>query len=224
MSQEPHPSATVVLVRDKGGQLELLLLERRPRRVGDAPGPWVFPGGKVDDVDIEGDSKDEIAEARRAAVREVTEEAGLHIETDKLIPISRWITPSLSPRRFDTWFFIAAAPSEQSVKVDGDEIARHRWITATDALQAHHEKTISLAPPTFVTTTWVKDYRNATEAIDRLGQAEFLTFRPKICQTPDGTAMLYPGDAGYRDSDPDQKGSRHRLWALQEGYRYERDI
>jgi 8-oxo-dGTP pyrophosphatase MutT (NUDIX family) len=224
MSQEPRPSATVVLVRDKSGQLELLLLERRPRKAGEAPGPWVFPGGKVDDVDIEDHSKDEIAEARRAAVREVMEESGLQIGTDQLVPISRWITPSLSPRRFDTWFFIAAAPPEQSVKVDGDEIARHRWMTAADALKAHHEKTISLAPPTFVTTTWVRDYRNATEAIDRLGQAEFLTFRPKICQTPEGTAMLYPGDAGYPDSDPDQKGSRHRLWALQDGYRYERDV
>ena len=135
MTQEPLPSATVVIVRDNDGQLELLLLERRARKAGVAPGPWVFPGGKVDGVDIDDHARDEIAEARRAAVREVMEESALHIKTDQLVPISRWITPTLSPRRFDTWFFIAAAPPQQPVKVDGDEISRHRWMTAPDALR-----------------------------------------------------------------------------------------
>lgn len=222
LSQEPHPSATVVLVRDVQEHLELLLLERRPRKAGAAPGPWVFPGGKVEAVDTDANS-DEIADARRAAIREVSEESGLQIDTRHLVPISRWITPVLSPRRFDTWFFITAAPAEQEVTVDGDEIARHRWITPSDALEAHHAGTLPLAPPTFVTTTWVAAHESAQEAIDHLGSAEFLTFRPKICRVPEGTAMLYPGDAGYEAEDPDQPGARHRLWAHEGGYRYERN-
>ena len=223
MSQEPHPSATVVLVRDEGGQLELLLLERRPRKAGAKPGPWVFPGGKVDEVDRNADADDELGRARLAAVREVAEETGLDVEKDQLIPISRWITPKVSPRRFDTWFFITRAPEEQAVQVDGDEIAHHRWLTAQQALDAHHAGSMPLAPPTFVTTTWVKEQKTASEAIERLGNASFLTFRPKICSLPEGTAMLYPGDAGYEESDPNRAGPRHRLWALEQGYRYERD-
>ena len=48
-----------------------------------------------------------------------------------------------------------------------------------------------------------------------------VTFRPRICRTPDGACMLYPGDAGYEAGDPDAPGPRHRLWALASGWRYE---
>ena len=223
LSQEPHPSATVVIVRDEGEALELLLLERRPRKAGAKPGPWVFPGGKVEEVDRNADNDNELGRARLAAVREVAEETGLAVDAGQLVPISRWITPQQSPRRFDTWFFITRAPEAQAVQVDGKEIAHHRWLTAQQALDAHHAGTIPLAPPTFVTTTWVKDQETAAGAIENLGNATFLTFRPKICSHPEGTAMLYPGDAGYEESDPNRAGPRHRLWALEQGYRYERD-
>ena len=50
MSVEPLPSATVVLIRDGEGALELLLLERRANPDGRRP-PWVFPGGKIEAAD-----------------------------------------------------------------------------------------------------------------------------------------------------------------------------
>ena len=46
----PRPAATVVLLRDRGGSLEVLLLGRN-RRVGFVPGAYVFPGGRVDGDD-----------------------------------------------------------------------------------------------------------------------------------------------------------------------------
>ena len=42
MSNEPKPSATVVVIRDGAQDLEVLLLERNRDK-----SPWVFPGGKV---------------------------------------------------------------------------------------------------------------------------------------------------------------------------------
>ena len=38
---------------------------------------------------------------------------GLVLRADLLTPWARWITPEVSPRRFDTWFFAAALPSGQ---------------------------------------------------------------------------------------------------------------
>ena len=49
MSDELLPAATVVLLRDADRGPELLLLQRSPRK--GKPGPWVFPGGKVDPAD-----------------------------------------------------------------------------------------------------------------------------------------------------------------------------
>ncbi|MYC91154.1 MAG: NUDIX hydrolase [Gemmatimonadetes bacterium] len=46
----PHPSATVVLMREGGSGPEVLLL-RRNRATGFVPGAYVFPGGRVDAAD-----------------------------------------------------------------------------------------------------------------------------------------------------------------------------
>lgn len=48
----PRPSATMVLLREEAGILEVLLLKRSPRSRF-IPGAWVFPGGAVDPEDSE---------------------------------------------------------------------------------------------------------------------------------------------------------------------------
>lgn len=215
--QEPHPSGTVVLVRD-GRELEVLLLARTRRRP-DGPTSWVFPGGKVEQGDRAGDA---VEDARRAAVREAREEAGLALAPDALRLISRWITPDISPRRFDTWFFVTEADADTAVTVDGVEIAEHRWFSPADALRAHRAREILLAPPTFVTVTWLLEHRAAGSALEALSVADPITFRPQIHHRETGACILYPGDAGYEAGDPERPGPRHRLWALADGYRYER--
>lgn len=95
----PRPSATLVLVRDAPGGLEVLLLQRAER--GDHnSGAWVFPGGLTDQRDREADAHvhgpdDAAASALLgvpargldyllAAVRECFEEAGLLLTTGPL--------------------------------------------------------------------------------------------------------------------------------------------
>ncbi len=217
---EPLPSATIVPIRDGASGLEVLLLEKAGRA---RPAPWVFPGGKVEDADRAAPDEPIDSVARRAAVREAEEEAGLVLPTDALRPLSRWITPPLRSRRFDTWFYLAAVEREVAVRVDGGEIGSHRWFAPEEALDHHRRREIVLAPPTFVTVTWLLEHRGAAAALEVLGRAEFLTFQPRICPREDGIAcILYPGDAGYEVGDPDRPGPRHRLWATADGYRYER--
>jgi 8-oxo-dGTP pyrophosphatase MutT (NUDIX family) len=221
VSAEPKPSATVVLIRDGDSDLELLLLQRSARRDGRA-GPWVFPGGKIDPADLAGSPDDAESCARRAAVRETREEASLEIRGSRLVAISRWVTPELAPKRFDTWFFLGAVGDRDAVRVDGSEICAHRWLTPQDALDAHESGEIRLAPPTFVTVTWLTRYASSADALEALGREPILTFRPRICPIPDGACILYPGDVGYEMGDFERPGPRHRLWSLPSGYRYER--
>ena len=220
MALEPLPSATVVVLRDAAAGLEVLLLDRVPSADG-KPGPSVFPGGRVDPADREGGAEGDAA-LRRAAVREAREEAGLELAAEGLLPISRWITPELSPRRFDTWFYLASVARETAVRVDGSEIARHRWLAPDAALAAHHEHRLRLAPPTFVTVSWLLGLESAAGARERLAPGPLVVFRPRVCPVEDGACMLYPGDAGYETSDPGASGARHRLWAVPSGWRYER--
>src|SRR5579859_4291869 len=85
----PRVAATVILLRGGPESLEVVLVQRNPaaRFMG---GVWVFPGGAVHGDDGEG----ELA-LRRAALRELQEEAGIEgIDPDQLVPFARWITPA----------------------------------------------------------------------------------------------------------------------------------
>jgi 8-oxo-dGTP pyrophosphatase MutT (NUDIX family) len=217
-AQEPTPSATVVVIRDAEA-MEVLLLERTRGR-----GTWVFPGGKIDASDgpLDGDLWEPTA--RRAAVREAHEEAALELDAQTLLPLSRWITPHMAPRRFDTLFFLARVGSDVDVRPDGGEMRSHRWWIPEAALEAHHRDEISLAPPTFVTIWSLLGHSRCDDAVNALVEADHITFRPHICKNSSGqTCILYPGDAGYEHNAPDRAGARHRLWVLSDGWRYERD-
>jgi len=219
MPAEPRPSGTVVVVRDTRAGLEVLLLERTVRGEARRPGFSVFPGGRVEAADEAGDV---VESARRAAVREAAEEAALELSPPALVPISRWITPELTPKRFDTWFFLARVEAETQVRVDGGEIAHHRWLSPREALGAHHGGAIRLAPPTFVTVHWLGEHARSADAARALARPELPVFRPRICPIEgEGPCILYTGDAGFEAGDPHREGPRHRLWMTPSGWRYE---
>jgi len=218
------PSGTVVAVRDAARGLEVLLLQRAVRPGQDGKAPWVFPGGKVERADLAragGDGDAETA-ARHAAVREAHEEAGLRLEPSGLVTISRWITPAVRTKRFDTWFFLAELEGDHDIVVDGEEIGDHAWLAPGEALDRYRQGALSLAPPTFVTVTWLEHHPDAASAVHELGRAETLLFEPKIHPMEGGACILYPGDAGYETGTVEHDGARHRLWSDGKLFRYER--
>lgn len=219
MPGQPKPSGTVVVLRD-AGDLEILLLQRAPRQ--GKPGPWVFPGGKVEAGDRREGARP-VDDARRASVRETREEAGLELAPEHLVSISRWITPEIAPRRFDAWFFLAQAQPDAPVRVDGGEIQGHRWLAPDRALEAHHRRELRLAPPTFVTVSWLAGFGDCASALRTWEGRDPIAFHPRITRTDQGACMLYPGDAGYEAGDPERRGPRHRLWAREERWLYEWD-
>ena len=84
-------AATVVILRDHAGHLEVLML-RRGAEAAFAGGLWVFPGGKIDEGD-HGEVPDLLAAARNAAVRESAEEASQTIDVDSLVWFAHWVPP-----------------------------------------------------------------------------------------------------------------------------------
>ena len=67
-------------------------------------------------------------------VSELCREAGLRLGADQLHYISHWLTPLGRPKRFDTRFFVAAAPAGQTAAHDAAEVVEHRWLRPADAL------------------------------------------------------------------------------------------
>ena len=215
-----QPSATVVLLRNTSQDFEMLLLQRATKLAFHG-GAWVFPGGRIDAADYAGAPRDVETAARRAAVRETREEAGLEIDPLDLVEFARWTTPEGMPKRFLTWFFAVEA-GDDAVRVDGGEIRRHRWLRPTDALAERDAGTLELPPPTFVTTTLLREFPNARAALEGFSAHGRREFRPRMARLEDGACSLYQEDGGYADADPSRPGARHRLWMRETGWTYER--
>ncbi len=62
--------------------------------------------------------------------------------------VSHWITPELAPRRYDTRFFITAAPPGQVARHDDAETIATIWVRPHDALAREAAGEIELLPPT----------------------------------------------------------------------------
>ena len=212
------PAATVVLLREAGRGLEVLLL-RRARTLVFHGGAWVFPGGRVD---LSDHGAGEQERARAAALRETLEEAGLSLALDALVPFSHWTTPAGRPRRFATWFFLAQVDARQTVRVDGGEIDAHRWLCPHEALALHAQRQIELPPPTFVSLTVLTRASDPASALALARSAPPFVFVPRPRPAADGVVSLYGGDCAYDGGPLDAPGARHRLVMNASGYRYVR--
>jgi glyoxylase-like metal-dependent hydrolase (beta-lactamase superfamily II) len=58
----------------------------------------------------------------------------LQLAVDRLVYLSHWLTPPGRAKRFDTRFFIAAAPTSQEGAHDGTEMLEQLWLRPADAL------------------------------------------------------------------------------------------
>ncbi len=90
---------------------------------------------------------------RSVSLAELLSRRRLVLRADLLRAWSRWITPVIEPRRFDTRFFAAALPAGQRTRDVGGEASAVAWIAPDDALAAGRRRELALMPPTMVSLT-----------------------------------------------------------------------
>ena len=225
-SQTLYPAATVVVVRDGAAHdgtpsVETLMLRRNDR--GTFGGMWVFPGGKVDEGDVDSTAPDdELSAGRRAAAREAFEEAGLVLDPAAMVALSHWRPPSTVPKGFATWFFVAAG-SDADVEVDGAEIHEHAWLSAAEVLRRQQAGGVTLAAPTFVTLTVLAEHATVDELLAALREATPERFHTQIGQDGEVSTAFWHGDEWY-EADPGPAGARHRLTMADGSWRYVRSM
>jgi 8-oxo-dGTP pyrophosphatase MutT (NUDIX family) len=189
---EPRQAASVIVLRDGGGGLEVLLVRRNPAARFMA-GAWVFPGGAVDAHEGAGDESHRIA-----AVREVEEEAGLRLpDPAALVKFSRWITPPQMKIRFDTHFFLTPAPPGQEARADGTEMVDLAWHTPAGALQAHRRGELQLVFPTIKHLEQLAGFASATELLEWAAGREVVAVEPHVQFTGETARVVLPGEPGY---------------------------
>jgi 8-oxo-dGTP pyrophosphatase MutT (NUDIX family) len=249
---KPHPAATVMLLRDGPGGMEVFMIVRHEKSDVHA-GALVFPGGRVDPEDYElaidsqrcsahGDVSAPMAALRVAAVRETFEECGvllarrrgeeslvgadclrdieaahrdalmrgertfgrvlaaedLVLATDTLVYFANWITPERSTKRFDTHFFLAAAPADQVAVHDGYEAVDSVWIAPPTALERAASGTYQLRFPTQMNVQKLGRHRSAAAAMDAARSSRVVTVMTKHERSGDGRRFVrIPLEADY---------------------------
>jgi 8-oxo-dGTP pyrophosphatase MutT (NUDIX family) len=188
----PRTAASVMVLRGGADALEVLLVRRHPnqRFMG---GVWVFPGGAVDPADGEG-----LSGLRAAAARECAEEAGVPLtDAAALVPFSRWITPAEVKIRFDTWFFLVAAPADAAPRVDGRECVDWRWSAPAAALDAQRAGELQMVFPTIRHLEQLSGFPSAAAALAFARGQDVRPVQPRVIVEGETARIVLPGERGY---------------------------
>jgi 8-oxo-dGTP pyrophosphatase MutT (NUDIX family) len=193
----PRQAATVIVLRGGTEALEVLMVQRNPsaRFMG---GAWVFPGGAVDASEGEGDEAH-----RAAAVRELAEEAAIGgVDPASLVKFSRWITPPEVKIRFDTHFFLAAAPDGCEPRVDGAECVDLAWRSPAAALAAHRAGEMLLVFPTIKHLEQLSGFPSADALLAHARGREVQPVEPRVVVGGEHARIVLPGEPGYDEAPP----------------------
>jgi len=83
----------------------------------------------------------------RMTFAELLAHYGLQLDARDFTFAGRWVTPPFSPRRFDTWFFLARCPRKQEPRVLTAEFESGEWTKAAAAVRRWELCDALVAPP-----------------------------------------------------------------------------
>src|SRR5207342_1205291 len=92
-------------------------------------------------------------------------ERDLVFDARELRVFSHWLTPLGAPRRYNTWFFVAAAPEGEDGTHDDNELVASAWVRPAEALAQYAAGTIDLIFPTEMSLRALSHYDNARDAL-----------------------------------------------------------
>jgi len=174
------------------------------------------PGGRPLDAGG-GDRRDagELDELRRAlnareiGFLELARTQGFRLATDRMHYWAHWITPEASPIRFDTRFFLATVPRDQSAAHDDGELAGSEWVEPGAALAKAERGEWTMILPTLRNLATLLAFRSTSEA-DAAGgrRRQIATLEPRILRRPEGIQAVLPGDDGWEEAAPEKPEKR----------------
>jgi 8-oxo-dGTP pyrophosphatase MutT (NUDIX family) len=128
---------------------------------------------------------------------DLVRELDLRLDLDALTVFARWITPNVMPKRFDTWFYLARANSDQLAVCDGWETVDVEWIAPDEAIRlaAAGERTVIF--PTRMNLQLLAEASDSPDAIGRAMARTLVPVEPKVERRESGSVLVIPPDAGY---------------------------
>ena len=122
---------------------------------------------------------------------------GLVLAASALQPWSRWITPkmpSVMSKRFDTRFFVAAMPAQQTAQHDDHEATASLWITPRTALHTYWARQIELAPPQIMSLVHLARHDTVNSVLTAAATQSPPLIEPEPFDQEGTRVICYPGD------------------------------
>jgi hypothetical protein len=127
-------------------------------------------------------------EAKELSFTSFLERRGLVLRSDLLGAWAAWCTPEFEPRRFRTWFFVAALPPGQRTRDVSSESSSVTWMSALGACDAVDAQEIGMMPPTYVTCLEVGQYADPGAVLASATGRDLTMFTPAV--EPDATMSV----------------------------------
>ena len=142
------------------------------------------------------------AASQQARFVDLIRDAKLELAMDLLVRFAHWITPVGLPKRYDTHFFLVAAPVDQAGAHDGSESVEGFWIRPMDALRDAREDRRSLVPATRLNLDKLSRSATVADAVAAARVSSIVTVMPQVTRNADGSRSLkIPREAGYGISE-----------------------
>lgn len=180
VADEPavRAATSVIPIREAGAGLEVFIQHRVPT-MEFVPGAVVFPGGRVEETDVDPLSTDRTH--RVAGTRELAEETGARVAPSSLVAWDRWVTPIEWNRRYDVFFYLLPVGDGTAGTLDVEDAGAmgnlsteshlSEWITLDALVTKVVAGSLLMVPPT----------RTIVDELQRLGDlASVLDLRPPI--------------------------------------------
>jgi len=184
-------AVSVAAIRETFEESGILLA--RPRPSGDlVSGEWLR--------EIESRHRD-VLNRGQTTLREIIDAEDLTLACDLLIRFAHWITPELAPKRFDTHFFLVAAPPDQVAIHDGGESVDSMWTAPSAALADADAGRCTIVFPTRLNLMKLARSHRVEEALAAARASTIVTVMPQIEQTEAGAMLRIPPEADYDVTD-----------------------
>jgi 8-oxo-dGTP pyrophosphatase MutT (NUDIX family) len=188
----PAPGFFIAGIRETFEECGILLA--RPRGSDHLLGTDRLPG-------IAARFKDRVDEDH-AAFAELLATEDLVPAADLLVPFAHWITPATQRKRFDTVFFLAAAPADQAGSHDGAEAVDSVWITPQSAVSESEAGRYKILFPTQMNLLKLGRHDTVAAALAAARQAPLVTVEPVMIASQGSVRTLrIPQAADYGGTD-----------------------
>jgi 8-oxo-dGTP pyrophosphatase MutT (NUDIX family) len=133
----------------------------------------------------------------KRSMRELVEAENLRLANDLLVHFAHWITPVFMPKRFDTHFYLVAAPPDQLALHDGGESVDSVWTRPEDAAAERAAGRRTIIFPTFMQVRKLGRNHSVAAAIAAARGEPVVTVLPQVEERDGVKMMVIPAEANY---------------------------